>query len=400
MYAQNADGTAATDPIQGGCHPTQDEALQHMRALYANVPDAARVAATTCACGGHGPQPPATDVSVAPHLGASTAPMDEPYPVPPYPPRSWFYERPDWFGSPDDTMRAHLAAGGAPEDAPIQKLQVDEQGRVAGYFHDRDQCLIHNHRGCPKASLTGHAAFHQSHLVVEDGGQITVGIIGNVGGHANERAPISVAQAHYADPNAAVVSVRAYDDEYGSYILGAVVPWATHGDVARARLHPLSGDWRHMPAPWWQAHGIPPAAVASVEGYDSIGPTFVNRAGLPLVRRPVHAALEDSMSDTAPVVVHQHFHDAPPGPQAMVAAPDAMLAADAPPPSAPATSEPTAESATEASDVDALKQIAADHESRIAALEDAMGQMMDSHMAALDAEAAALQLPERQPPHA
>lgn len=36
----------ASTPIKGGCHPTREEAIKHLRALYANVPDAKRASET------------------------------------------------------------------------------------------------------------------------------------------------------------------------------------------------------------------------------------------------------------------------------------------------------------------------------------------------------------------
>lgn len=375
-----------TEPIAGGCHDTREQAQSHLNALYAAEPSAARSATAGCSC-------QTAHAHAGPLTAAATEPLDSPFPVPAYPPRSWFTEKPDWLVTPQQSMAAHLAAGGSQFDAPLLKLQIADDGRVAGYFHDRGQCLVHDPRACPAASPTRHAAFHQSNLVTADGEMITVGIIGNVGGHANPHAPVSVAQAHYADPNAAIVAGRAYDDEHGGYILGSVVPWATYGDVARARLHPLSGDWRPMARAWWDAHGITAAAIRECEGYDCIGPTFVNRPGLPLVRRALRGSVEElPMAESAPVVVHQHFHDSPPGPvldpaRAAAVADAARTAADEP-------GEPMEDEATETPDVAelaaALEQalaVIADHEQRLAALEGAAAAAVDAELAALEASA-------------
>lgn len=325
-------------------------------------------------------------------LAAAVGPLSDPYPVPAYPPREWFYDKPDWLLSPEAAVAAHVAAGGAPDEAPIMRLMIDDEGRAAGYFQEFGQCLVHDHSACPVASPTHHSGFHQSNVVVEDGSQISVGIIANVGGHADPYAPVSVAMAHYADPNLAVVTGRAYDDEHGSYVLGAVVPWATFQDVAKARMHPLSGDWRPMAPAWWKAHGIAASVVRKVEGYDSIGPTFVNRPGLPLPRRA--ASVEDTMSDTAPVVVHQHFSTPPPGPVVdparAAAVADAVLpepaitAADAPPEEPPAEEQP---------DGDVQAQIV-QLEGRVGALEDAVTQLIDLVSEPMAASAA---LPEPEP---
>lgn len=207
-----------------------------------------------------------------PLLAAAVGPLDQPFPVPAYPPADWFHDRPDWL-------------------TPDTKISVDDEGRVAGYFYNAGQCLVHNHGACPSPSPTGYSAFHQQHVATADGELALVGVIGNVNGHANEYAPVSVAQAHYADPDAQLIECRAYDDEHGGFILGSLVPHATHGDVALIRRSALSGDWRPMPPEWFEAHGVSARTAALCEYFDCIGPTLVTRPGLPLVRRFAAAIL-------------------------------------------------------------------------------------------------------------
>lgn len=196
---------------------------------------------------------------------AAVEPFDSLYPTPLYPPHTWFTDKPDWL-------------------SPDTKISVDDDGRVAGYFYNADQCLVHDHGACPRPSPTGYAAFHQQDVVLDDGETIRVGAIGNTNGHASPYARVDAAQAHYADPDRQLMAVRAYDDEHGGYILGAMVPGKTYGDVALVRRSALSGDWRPMPPQWWQSHGVQASAVNECEGYDCIGPTLVTRPGLPLVR--------------------------------------------------------------------------------------------------------------------
>jgi hypothetical protein len=196
---------------------------------------------------------------------AAVEPFDALYPTPLYPPHTWFTEKPDWL-------------------QPDTKISVDDDGRVAGYFYNAEQCLVHDHGACPRPSPTGYAAFHQQDVVLDDGETIRVGAIGNTNGHASPYARVDAAQAHYADPDRQLMAVRAYDDEHGGYILGSMVPGKTFGDVALVRRSALSGDWRPMPPQWWQSHGVTASLVNECEGYDCIGPTLVTRPGLPLVR--------------------------------------------------------------------------------------------------------------------
>lgn len=211
------------------------------------------------------------DAAPAARLAATLAPLSDPYPVPDYPPREWFLEIPAWLGS--DT-----------------KLTIDDEGRVAGWFYHDGQCLVHQADACPRPSPTGYRAFHQNDVVLADGETMRVGVIGDVGGHADPYGSIGAAMRHYADPRQQKVLARAYDVELpdgtkGGVILGSMVPRVTYGDVALVRRSALSGDWRPMPGAWWAANGIQAAAVSSCNGFDCIGPTLVNRPGLPLPNR-------------------------------------------------------------------------------------------------------------------
>jgi hypothetical protein len=118
-------------------------------------------------------------------------------------------------------------------------------------------------------------------VVTDDGQlhQLFVGAIGNTQGHF-ENDSASVAIDKYANPDAQLIIARAYDDERGGYIAGALVPGATYGDVALLRRSALSGDWRTF------RHGDQVGrAAAAADGWDCIGPTLVTRPGLPMFRR-------------------------------------------------------------------------------------------------------------------
>jgi hypothetical protein len=208
-----------------------------------------------------------------PRVAALTEPFDAAFPVPAYPPAEWYTDRPEWL-------------------TPETKLSVDEQGRVAGYFYHHGQCLVHDASACPRPSPTGYAAFHQQEVVTASGEPLAVGVIGDVGGHADPYASVVDALAHYSNPAKQLLTVRAYDDDVGGVILGAVLAQVgaerrplNYGDVALLRRSATSGDWRPMAPAWWEAFGIRQAAVRECEGFDCIGPTLVTRPALPLVRR-------------------------------------------------------------------------------------------------------------------
>lgn len=190
----------------------------------------------------HGKPPPA-QASIAPPLT---------------PPSTWF--------TPPEDMK------------PGQPLTITEDGRVYGYFFERGQCLLDGTRDCwqPPPSPSRYAAFHQGQVQTEEGTHLPVGVIGMTGGHANPTAAIPQAMAHYSDPSTVRMIVRAGDDEHGGWVAGSLVPGLSPEDVAQVRRSALSGDWR-----WFDQ----PLHPASQPGYDCLGPTLVNRPGLPITGR-------------------------------------------------------------------------------------------------------------------
>lgn len=329
-----------------------------------------------------------------PVQGAAVEPFDATFPVPAYPPSVWFTEKPEWL-------------------TPDTKIGVDDAGRVAGYFYNAGQCLVHQHGACPKPSPTRYAAFHQQEVVTDDGEAMQIGVIGNVNGHASPYARVDVAQAHYADPDRQLILCRAYDDEHGGYILGSMVPGARFADVALVRRSALSGDWRPMPPTWWRGHGIAASVVNECEGYDCIGPTLVNRPGLPLIRKwneagraaAILGGVGGVQLDETEYVMQQTV-ELPDGtkittPLGVDQFPGARMAAN--PPGAPPAPDgpPDAHASSPEQAIAALDQ-------RLSAVEDAVGQivaklqeMMGQQMAAIEAAAAtSIALPEPADPKA
>lgn len=287
-------------PVDGGCHDSEGEAEGHRAALYANVPEAQRAAVVVrrvqrCAddcecmsCTGH-QLGRGFIAAVRSRAGAAraaavaTLPLSDPVPVPEYPPAEWF-ERPTWV---EEYRAQHAADAG---DEQIMRLTVTDDGRVGGYFYERDVCIVDrtatlrpggHECWSPPPSPTNYARFHQQEVVTEGGQLVRVGAVGNVGGHQSPFMAADTAAARYADPNAQLIVARIGDDERGGWLAGAAVPGATWRDVALLRRSALSGDWR-----WFAPDDLNPRG-----GYDCLGPTLVTRPGLALARvfRPAAA---------------------------------------------------------------------------------------------------------------
>lgn len=171
---------------------------------------------------------------------------------------------------------------------PGTKITVTDEGRVYGYFAEWGACILDGTNDCWTAppSPTDYAVFRQGDVLTAEGEVRPVGVIGNTGGHASPLVTTSAAMAFYQNPNLALAIVDAGEDEHGAWIAGTLTPEATHGDVALIRRSALSGDWR-----WFQRSPVPGQHRWN-PGYDCLGPTIVNRPGLPLARAAGLRALD------------------------------------------------------------------------------------------------------------
>lgn len=341
------------------CYASRSMAESLMAALYANEPGTMHAAnLPQCTC-------QHDDVEPMAFAAAAVEPFDAAYPTPSYPPRDWFDE-PTWI-------------------EPGQGLTVTESGRVGGYFYDKGACLVHMHGACPRPSPTGYAAFHQQHVVLADGETLQVGVIGNVNGHAHPvKTTADTAALHYSDPDSQFIACRAGDNEHGGWFAGALVPGLTYGDVALARRCALSGDWRVMPPSWWSAHNVQASVVADCESYDCIGPTFVTRPGLPLVRRYARTAaaiarwMPDEEGDIVKVTIEGE-------PGAVTEVATALQAANPPP---AADGGPPADGGQPpAGDMETRM---AQMESDVAELKDVVSQIVDAIQQSTQQQAAAV----------
>ena len=160
-------------------------------------------------------------------------------------------------GGKSASGRSVTAAGG-PVVPPLEwfhhtlteptPLTVTDEGQVYGHLAAWGTCHVGIGNACvtPPSSHNDYANFHTGTVVVDDGGRVAVGKITLGGGHADPRDGYVAAVEHYDDAGSCVAVVRAYEDEYGICVAGALVPGVTDEQVAQLRRSPLSGDWRSI----------------------------------------------------------------------------------------------------------------------------------------------------------
>lgn len=146
--------------------------------------------------------------------------------APAHPPRAWF----------DDP---HF-------DAPTP-LTVTSDGRVYGHVAEWNRC----HVGLPRCvtpprSLAAYAWFNRRNLTTAEGDTVPVGVLTLGTGHATLDLSPRASADHYDNTGTVAAVVRAAEDRFGPYIVGALRPELD--DISRWELDfaDLSGDWREI----------------------------------------------------------------------------------------------------------------------------------------------------------
>ena len=170
-------------------------------------------------------------------------------------------------------------------------ITVTDEGQVFGHIATWTTCHIGFGDMCvtPPASASNYAHFHTGELVCADGSRVAVGQITMDTGHAPISDSASRAAAHYDHTGAAVVDVRAGEDDHGIWIAGALRPDVMPERIRALMASDVSGDWRRIGASLELvavlAVNVPGFGKLRVSLRDGLVASIL--ASLPVERRPV-----------------------------------------------------------------------------------------------------------------
>lgn len=134
-----------------------------------------------------------------------------------------------------------------PEFAGPTALTVTPDGRVFGHLALFNTCHIGFPGTCikpPKGSK--YQYFHTGQIETAEGDLVEVGRLTFKTGHADMSASPRIAAEHYDNTGAVAADVRAGEDKFGIWVVGALRPHLTDEDIRAFRCAPLSGDWRRI----------------------------------------------------------------------------------------------------------------------------------------------------------
>lgn len=126
-------------------------------------------------------------------------------------------------------------------------LTVTPDGRVFGHLALFNTCHIGFPGTCvkpPKGST--YQYFHTGQIETAEGDIVDVGKLTFKTGHAEIHVSPRIAADHYDNTGTVAADVRAGEDQFGIWVVGALRPHLSDEDIRAFRAAPLSGDWRRI----------------------------------------------------------------------------------------------------------------------------------------------------------
>lgn len=126
-------------------------------------------------------------------------------------------------------------------------LTVTKDGKVFGHLALFNTCHIGFPGTCvkpPKGSK--YQYFHTGEIETAEGDLVAVGHLTFNTGHAAMQANPRAAAEHYDNTGTVAADVRAGEDQFGIWVVGALRSHLSDEDIRAFRSAPLSGDWRRI----------------------------------------------------------------------------------------------------------------------------------------------------------
>lgn len=149
-----------------------------------------------------------------------------------------------------------IIASGIPVDPPAEwfadplfseltSITITDEGQVFGHLCGKNTCHI-GYGSCKTSprNCDYDTYFHLGCVQTAEGGTVNVGHMTFGGGHAPLDNSAQSAAAYYDSTSRVAADIRCGEDEFGTWVVGALRPTLSKEDVREIRSAPLSGDWR------------------------------------------------------------------------------------------------------------------------------------------------------------
>jgi hypothetical protein len=137
----------------------------------------------------------------------------------------------DWFANP--------------QFSELTPITITDEGQVFGHLCGKDTCHI-GYGSCKTAprNCDYDEYFHLGQLKTAEGDVVHVGHMTFGGGHAPLENSANTAAAYYDSTSRVSADIRCGEDQFGTWVVGALRPGLSDEDIREIRSAPLSGDWR------------------------------------------------------------------------------------------------------------------------------------------------------------
>lgn len=172
-------------------------------------------------------------------------------------------------------------------------ITVTADGQVYGHAALWGTCHTGMPGVCrtPPRSQSGYRFFHLGEVDTDDGA-VAVGRVTMDTGHAPLTASKDGAVRHYDDTGTGIAHVRAYEDDHGIVLAGALAPGVPAEKAKRFRGATVSGDWR------------------SIQGkLEMVGMLAVNVPGFPVPRAMAASLMVEDEPHTMALVAAGVYRD-------------------------------------------------------------------------------------------
>ena len=132
-----------------------------------------------------------------------------------------------------------------PKLAELTPVTITDDGQVFGHLCGKNTCHI-GFGSCKTSPVDCDYDnyFHLGALKTAEGDIVHVGHMTFGGGHAPLENNAQTAASYYDSTSRVSADIRCGEDEFGTWIAGALRPSLSNEDVREIRSAPLSGDWR------------------------------------------------------------------------------------------------------------------------------------------------------------
>lgn len=131
-----------------------------------------------------------------------------------------------------------------PKFSELTPITIDDDGRISGHLAGLSCHIGYGNCTTPPRNCDYDNYFHLGALKARDGEEIAVGHMTFGGGHAPTNMSAKEAAARYDSTSKVSADIRCGEDEFGTWVVGALRPGLSDTELREVRSAPLSGDWR------------------------------------------------------------------------------------------------------------------------------------------------------------